>query len=82
MNNMDLWKSRISEWEASGESLAGFCKRTGIAYSSFGYWRKRLGKLPVRQEFLPVRIISEPILSLSVDQDWHISFSLRLSVKI
>jgi len=82
MNSKEVWESRISEWESSGESLSGYCKRTGIAYSSIGYWRRRLGKIPTRPDFIPVRINQEPVFYFSVDQDFHISFSIRLTVKI
>lgn len=36
------WQEIAERFEQSGLSLAGFCKREGIAEGSFAKWRKRL----------------------------------------
>lgn len=38
------WLKRISEQRASGESIAAYCRRSGISKSSFEYWRAKLDR--------------------------------------
>lgn len=38
------WQGIIEEWELSGESQIAFCRRKGIKYSTFMYWRTRRPK--------------------------------------
>ena len=39
----EKWKEKYSEWRKSGESQRAYCRRNGISFSTFGYWRKRFG---------------------------------------
>ena len=39
---IDDWRSIFAEQEASGESGKAYCRARGIAYSTFGYWRRKL----------------------------------------
>jgi hypothetical protein len=34
----------LDEWSVSGQSIKTFCKERNIAYPSFFYWQKKLGK--------------------------------------
>jgi transposase-like protein len=36
------WERLMAEYEAGEVSQRAFCAEHGLAYSSFGYWRKRL----------------------------------------
>lgn len=36
------WERLMGEYEAGEVSQRVFCAQRGLAYSSFGYWRKRL----------------------------------------
>ena len=36
------WKALLDECEQSNESQAKFCKRKGLRYTSFCYWRSQL----------------------------------------
>ena len=36
------WERLMAEYEAGDVSQRVFCAQRGLAYSSFGYWRKRL----------------------------------------
>ena len=36
------WRSLVSEHEASGQSVAAFCRTREVPESLFYYWRKRL----------------------------------------
>lgn len=38
----ELWKRRVAEWEASGESQKAFCVRMGLRAASLSWWRGRL----------------------------------------
>lgn len=43
-----MWMERrglVSRWEQSGESMAAFCRREGIAYWKLLSWRKRLAQM-------------------------------------
>jgi len=37
------WRRVVTAWERSGLSQAAFCRRRGVSYAAFGYWRRRLG---------------------------------------
>lgn len=66
------WREVLAEWQDSGLSIRGFCRRQGIAEARFYYWRKRLNIEGHPQDttsrlatFLPVQIkkISTPCYS-------------------
>lgn len=44
-NNQEYWATRITEYQNSGESLRGWCEKTGIKRSSMRYWVERLEEL-------------------------------------
>jgi len=53
------WQGLVAEWQGSSLSVNEFCRKKGIAPSSFGYWRKRTrskGQEQVARVFLPVRV--------------------------
>jgi len=54
------WDELMVAYEAGDLSQREFCKRHEVAYSTFGYWRKRL-RSPVE----PLARASEPLLELS-----------------
>ena len=37
------WRQRMVQWEQSDLAQAAFCRRYGLALSTFQWWRKRLG---------------------------------------
>ena len=43
-NNHSFWKAHISAVDRSGLSLAEYCRRHGLSYHAFRYWRRKLGK--------------------------------------
>lgn len=58
----------ISMWQESGLSQTAFCKREGIARSTFQHWMKRRGLAGIRpkgkktrpaQSFIPVSVSKE-----------------------
>ena len=40
----ELWRQRIAQQEASGESIRVYCRRQGLAEHAFYAWRQRLRK--------------------------------------
>lgn len=42
-----LWRSRILECAQSGLSIQRWCELNGTTYRQYGYWRKRLERMPV-----------------------------------
>ncbi len=38
----EAWREVFGRFDASGESVTGFCKREGLHTSSFNRWRQRL----------------------------------------
>jgi transposase-like protein len=36
------WRRLIRNWEESGVNQADYCKRQGVALSTFQHWRKKL----------------------------------------
>ncbi len=37
-----FWKSHLRAYEASGLSLAEYCRHQGLYYHAFRYWRKKI----------------------------------------
>ena len=74
------WIELMSSYESGDLSQREFCKRHAVAYSTFGYWRKRL-RSPV------VPSASEPLLELSPlalgnGGEWRVELDLGCGVKL
>jgi len=43
------WESILTQWEESGQTIAGFCAANNIAVHCFYYWKKKFAddRLPV-----------------------------------
>lgn len=54
------WVELMAAYEAGDLPQREFCERHGVAYSTFGYWRKQL-----RSPALPVMAAAEPLVELS-----------------
>lgn len=70
------WVELMAMYEAGGLSQREFCEQHEVAYSTFGYWRKRL-----RSPSLPVLAVAEPLLELSPltindARDWCVELEL------
>ncbi len=37
-----FWKAHIKAYERSGLSLAEYCRRQGLSYHAFRYWKKKV----------------------------------------
>ncbi len=53
------WTAHIKGWEQSGLSQRGYCKKEGLKWPSFDYWRRRLKVLNKTE-----RVIQEKPLQL------------------
>jgi hypothetical protein len=42
MEKREVWSTRVQEWQASGRTLADFCRGKGFTPSGLRYWVKRL----------------------------------------
>jgi hypothetical protein len=76
------WAELMAKYEAGDLPQREFCERSGVAYSTFGYWRKQL-----RSPALPMMpAAAEPLLELSpfgVDDtmNWRVELDLGCGVK-
>ena len=65
---LELWRSRLQEFESGSATVAEFCQRIGISKASFYLWRRKLalaapedaqvGNSATALSFLPVQITS------------------------
>jgi hypothetical protein len=70
------WVELMAAYEAGDLSQREFCEQHDVAYSTFGYWRKRL-----RSPVTPLEPASEPLLELSpltleATRDWRVELDL------
>ena len=63
------WTEILRQFESSGLSSSEFCRREGLASSSFQRWRRRLDRKRATEfvELLPAAVHSEPPLGWSLD---------------
>ena len=72
------WERLMAEYEAGDVSQRVFCAERDLAYSSFGYWRKRLrGALPAddRQQPELVELPAWPGLAVE-PASWRLELEL------
>jgi len=76
----DQWVELMAAYEAGDLSQREFCEKHDVAYSTFGYWRKRL-----RSAVTSLEAASEPLLELSAltlgdASDWRVELDLGCGV--
>lgn len=54
------WRDLIERQRASGLSVAVFCRRDGVAASSFFAWKRRLGSTPATPAFVEATVAGTP----------------------
>ena len=69
------WEQLIAQYEAGDLSQRIFCEQHGLAYSTFGYWRKQLRR-PVHNENQPASLIELPMLSTDESRGWRVELDL------
>jgi len=51
------WQNHIKAWEAGKSSQREYCRQHNLTFSSFGYWRQRLKKVPSKApKLIPVSV--------------------------
>ena len=66
------WEQLMAQYEAGDLSQRHFWEQHGLAYSTFGYWRKQL-----RQ---PASLIELPMLPTSESRGWRVELDLGKGV--
>ena len=54
------WRDLIERQRASGLSVAVFCRRDGVAASSFFAWKRKLGSSPATPAFVEATVAGTP----------------------
>ena len=54
------WRDLIKRQRASGLSVAAFCRRDGVAASSFFEWKRKLGSAPATLAFVEATVSGTP----------------------
>jgi transposase-like protein len=72
------WERLMAEYEAGELSQRAFCAQHGLAYSSFGYWRKQLRSvLPAEDRPMPALVELPAWPGLAVEPaSWRIELEL------
>jgi hypothetical protein len=72
------WERLMAEYDAGEVSQRVFCAQRGLAYSSFGYWRKQLrGALPAEDRLMPALVELPGMPRLAVEPaPWRIELEL------
>ncbi len=72
------WTEILRRFESSGQDSREFCRREGLALSSFQRWHRRLGSVAVT-DFVELVPTSNPITSSST---WSLDVSLPNGVSL
>ena len=72
------WTEILREFESSGVDSRGFCRREGLALSSFQRWRRRLGSVAA-SEF--VELVPAPSPSIR-PSSWSLDVALPNGVNL
>ena len=73
------WQQLMAQYEAGELSQRHFCEQHGLAYSTFGYWRKQLRR-SAHNERPPAPLIELPMLPTSESRDWRVELDLGKGV--
>lgn len=69
------WERLMTQYEAGDLSQRMFCERHGLAYSTFGYWRKQLRQLAYNEN-QPTSLIELPMLPTGESRGWRVELDL------
>ncbi len=73
------WEQLMVQYEVGDLSQRDFCEQHGLAYSTFGYWRKQLRQL-THNDDQPASLIELPLLSAGESRDWRVELDLGKGV--
>jgi len=54
------WRDLVERQRSSGLSVAAFCRRDGVAASSFFAWKRKLGFVPATPAFVEATVAGTP----------------------
>jgi hypothetical protein len=70
VNKERVWRNVIRRWQASGQTIRGFCREQGLSEAAFHAWRRTIARrdnqvpsaTPVerRPTFVPLRVTPTP----------------------
>lgn len=63
------WREVFGRFDASGESVTGFCKREGLHTSSFNRWRQRLSGQPTVHAKTPGKVSRPAPVASFIEMD-------------
>ncbi len=69
------WEQLMAQYEVGDLTQRRFCDQHGIAYSTFGYWRKQL-RQSAQHEVTPGSLIELPSLSTDPSPGWRVELDL------
>lgn len=73
LNNEQLWRLRMQEYQASGLTQKKWCEKEEIKFSSFRYWSKRLRQEDSQEtapDWLKVSMAeTAPVASINLPQE-------------
>lgn len=75
------WGAHVRAWQASGLSMAAYCRQRGLSYHAFDYWKKKLGQPQASAglELVPVTI---PLRPADVGAPIRIHLGDRFSLEV
>lgn len=73
------WEQLMAQYEAGHISQRLFCEQHGIAYSTFGYWRKQL-RQSAPLEKSSAALVELPMLPREPAQAWRVELDLGQGV--
>ena len=69
------WEQLMAQYEAGDLSQRIFCEQHGVAYSTFGYWRKQLRQsAPIEKP--STALVELPMFPLEHVPDWRVELDL------
>ncbi len=82
----EQWENHISLWRQSGKSQRVYCRENGLAYSSLGYWSRKMSRRepakakPTLVRIAPVGKPPEPVMSDRQNLYLHIDGRYRIVI--
>ena len=73
------WEQLMAQYEAGHIPQRLFCEQHGIAYSTFGYWRKQL-RQSASLEKPSTALVELPMFPLEQVPDWRVELDLGQGV--
>jgi len=73
-----FWRSLLSEWEQSGQTVYAFCKHRDLQKTTFYYWQRKLGFVASKVASAPPAFVSLTITGEPMAEITFGSLTLKL----